>query len=328
MSVLVCGGAGYIGSHFVRRLVREGEDVLVLDDLSTGHAQAVDPHARMIVGDIGDQALLREIFRRYPIEAVIHFAASSQVGESMKNPLAYYRNNVCNTQRLLEVMDEFSTRFLVFSSSAAVYGDPGTDPITEQTATRPVNPYGESKLAMERMIHWTAQAGSLRYLSMRYFNVAGASMEGTIGEDHRPETHIIPLAVKAALENRPFTLFGQDYPTPDGTCIRDYIHVEDLADAHLLALNALRAGHPSDVFNLGSGSGFSNGEIIRAIQAVTGREFPVQSGPRRAGDPARLVAVSDRIRRELGWKPAYDDIGALIRTAVQWHRQHPQGYRD
>lgn len=326
MAVLVCGGAGYIGSHFVRKLVREQEEVIVVDALFTGHRQAVDEQARFYLGNIGDQALMRQIFSDHDIEAVIHFAAYTQVGESMQKPLAYFGNNFCATQRLLEIMSEFDTPYMVFSSTAAVYGDPGDAPITELTPARPMNPYGESKLAMERMIHWTGKATGLRYMSMRYFNVAGADPSGEIGEDHRPETHIIPIALKAALHDEPFTIFGDDYPTPDGTCVRDYVHVADLADAHYLALNALRGGHDSDIYNLGSGSGFSNGEIIANIKAVTGRQFPVKIGARRPGDPPRLVAVSDKIRRDLGWAPRLEDMHQIITTAARWHQAHPDGY--
>lgn len=328
MSVLVCGGAGYIGSHFVRRLAQENEDIIVVDALYTGHRAAVDPRAKFILGDIGDKDLMREVFTAHDIEAVIHFAAFSQVGESMKDPLKYFSNNFCATQRLLEVMQEFKTKYMVFSSTAAVYGDPGIPAITEDTPTMPVNPYGESKLAMEKMIAWTARCSDLKYMSMRYFNVAGAQPDGSIGEDHSPETHIIPIAVRSALNNTTFTIFGSDYPTSDGTCIRDYVHVVDLADAHYLALNALRAGHDSDIFNLGSGAGFSNGEIINNTKEVIGVDFPVVYGDRRAGDPPRLVAVSDKIRKDLGWAPQHENMRTIIETAALWHKGHPNGYDD
>ncbi len=328
MAILVCGGAGYIGSHFVRRLAQEQEDIVVVDALFTGHREAVDPKAEFILGNIGDQELMRKVFSTHSIEAVVHFAAYTQVGESMVKPLEYFGNNFCATQKLLEVMKEFKTPYMVFSSTAAVYGDPGQSAITEATPTLPMNPYGESKLAMEKMIYWTAQATGLKYMSMRYFNVAGAQSDGSIGEDHRPETHIIPIAVKAALNNKPFTIFGDDYPTPDGTCIRDYVHVVDLADAHYLAVKALRAGHSSDTYNLGSGSGFSNGEIIRNVKEVTGIDFPVTYGERRPGDPPKLVAVSDKIRKDLGWTPQHENMRVIIETAARWHKSHPFGYSE
>lgn len=326
MSVLVCGGAGYIGSHLVRRLCDEKEDVIVVDNLCTGHRQAVDKRAEFIEGDISDQPLMRKVFEKHDIEAVIHFAAYTQVGESMIKPLEYFRNNVCATESLLEVMRDFKVRHMVFSSTAAVYGNPENEMITEKSATRPVNPYGESKLAMEKMIHWMSNAAGMTYMALRYFNVAGAQSDGTIGEDHRPETHIVPIAVKAALSNSEFRIFGNDYPTSDGTCIRDYVHVVDLADAHYLALKALRTGHKSDVFNLGSGSGYSNGQIIENVKKVTGTDFPVTYSERRPGDPPRLVAVSDKVRRDLGWNPQNESIEKIITDAVNWHRTHPKGY--
>ncbi|PKK40125.1 UDP-glucose 4-epimerase [Clostridiaceae bacterium JG1575] len=328
MSILVCGGAGYIGSHFVRMLCDQGDDVVVADALFTGHREAVDPRATFYPINIADEVALRELFEAHDLQAVVHFAAYSQVGESMKKPLDYFENNVAATLTLLQVMRDFQIPHLVFSSTAAVYGDPGNEDLTEKTPPRPMNPYGESKLAMERMIHWMAEATGMTYMSMRYFNVAGAWPDGTLGEDHRPETHIIPIAVNASLKSRPFTIFGSDYPTPDGTCVRDYVHVMDLVAAHLLALSALQKGAASSIYNLGSGSGYSNGAIVRAVEEVTGVPFPVTYGPRRPGDPARLVAVSQKIRQELGWTPQYESLRAIIESAVRWHRAHPEGYSD
>lgn len=328
MAVLICGGAGYIGSHFVRRLADEGEEIVVIDNLVTGHRQAVEKRAEFYEGNIADRALLRDIFKKHSIESVVHFAAFTQVGESMVKPLEYFENNFCATRNLLEVMSENKVKHMVFSSTAAVYGNPGVEFITEETPVHPMNPYGESKLSMERMIHWTSNNTGMTYMSMRYFNVAGAQSDGSIGEDHRPESHIVPIAINSALNNKEFTMFGDDYPTEDGTCIRDYVHVVDLADAHYLALCALRNGHPSDIFNLGSGSGYSNGEIVKNVKEVTASDFPVKIGPRRAGDPPRLVAVSEKIRQDLKWAPKYENIRTIIETATNWHRNNPKGYED
>ncbi|MFB0918256.1 MAG: UDP-glucose 4-epimerase GalE [Clostridiaceae bacterium] len=328
MAVLICGGAGYIGSHFVRRLADEGEDIIVVDNLVTGHRKAVDKRAAFYEGNIADRALMRDIFSKHQIESVVHFAAFTQVGESMVKPLEYFENNFCATRNLLEVMAENEVKHMVFSSTAAVYGNPGVEFITEKTPVNPMNPYGESKLSMERMIHWTANNTGMTYMSMRYFNVAGAQPDGSIGEDHRPESHIVPIAINSALNNKEFTIFGDDYPTEDGTCVRDYVHVVDLADAHYLALCALRQGHSSDIFNLGSGSGYSNGEIVKNVKEVTSSDFPVKTGPRRAGDPPRLVAVSEKIRQDLKWTPKHENIRTIIETATNWHKNKPKGYED
>jgi UDP-glucose 4-epimerase len=324
---LICGGAGYIGSHAVYRLFEKGEEVIVVDNLQTGHREAVHPDARFCQGDIRDRDFLRTVFQQYDIEAVIHFAANSLVGESMEEPLKYYDNNVYGTQVLLEVMKEFDVRQIVFSSTAAVYGEPKQIPIVETDPTEPTNAYGETKLAMEKMMKWADRAYGIRSISLRYFNVAGA-YGTTIGEDHNPETHLIPLILKVPLGQREeIFIFGDDYDTPDGTCIRDYIHVLDLVDAHVLALNKLRNGADSDVYNLGNGNGFSVKEVIEAARQVTGHPIPARVMARRPGDPAKLVASSDKAKRELGWEPNYPSITDIVASAWEWHQARPNGYR-
>jgi len=325
--ILICGGAGYIGSHAVYRLLEKEEEVIVVDNLQTGHREAVHPDARFCQGDIRDRDFLRTVFQQYDIEAVIHFAANSLVGESMEEPLKYYDNNVYGTQVLLEVMKEFDVRQIVFSSTAAVYGEPKQIPIVETDPTEPTNAYGETKLAMEKMMKWADRAYGIRSISLRYFNVAGA-YGTTIGEDHNPETHLIPLILKVPLGQREeIFIFGDDYDTPDGTCIRDYIHVLDLVDAHVLALNKLRNGADSDVYNLGNGNGFSVKEVIEAARQVTGHPIPARVMARRPGDPAKLVASSDKAKRELGWEPNYPSITDIVASAWEWHQARPNGYR-
>ncbi|KQB92887.1 UDP-glucose 4-epimerase [Geobacillus sp. PA-3] len=325
--ILICGGAGYIGSHAVYRLLEKGEEVIVVDNLQTGHREAVHPDARFCQGDIRDRDFLSTVFQQYDIEAVIHFAANSLVGESMEEPLKYYDNNVYGTQVLLEVMKEFDVRQIVFSSTAAVYGEPKQIPIVETDPTEPTNAYGETKLAMEKMMKWADRAYGIRSISLRYFNVAGA-YGTTIGEDHNPETHLIPLILKVPLGQREeIFIFGDDYDTPDGTCIRDYIHVLDLVDAHVLALNKLRNGADSDVYNLGNGNGFSVKEVIEAARQVTGHPIPARVMARRPGDPAKLVASSDKAKRELGWEPNYPSITDIVASAWEWHQARPNGYR-
>ncbi|WP_446663296.1 UDP-glucose 4-epimerase GalE [Geobacillus sp. CCR] len=325
--ILVCGGAGYIGSHAVYRLLEKGERVVVVDNLQTGHREAVHPDAVFCQGDIRDREFLRTVFRRHDIEAVIHFAANSLVGESMEEPLKYYDNNVYGTQVLLEVMREFGVKQIVFSSTAAVYGEPKQIPIIETDPTEPTNAYGETKLAMEKMMKWADRAYGIRSISLRYFNVAGA-YGTTIGEDHNPETHLIPLILKVPLGQREeISVFGDDYDTPDGTCIRDYIHVLDLVDAHVLALGKLRNGASSDVYNLGNGNGFSVKEVIEAARQVTGHPIPARVVARRPGDPARLVASSEKAKRELGWEPKYPSITDIVASAWEWHQARPNGYR-
>ena len=327
MAVLVTGGAGYIGSHTVYELIGQGYDVAVADDLSTGHIEAVHEKARFYNGDIRDKAFLSELFRKETIDGVIHFAASSLVGESMVDPLKYYNNNMYGTMVLLEAMVENGIDKIVFSSSAAVYGEPEAVPIREEDVTAPLNTYGETKLAMERMMKWTSEAHGLRYAALRYFNACGAHVSGGIGEDHFPETHLIPIVIQAASGRREYiSVFGNDYDTPDGTCIRDYVHVTDLAGAHVLAFEYLAGGGASDVFNLGSGRGFSVAEIIEHTKRVTGRDFAVKYEDRRPGDPAVLIASGDKAERVLGWRPESSEIGRVLETAWEWHRNHPDGF--
>lgn len=328
MSILVTGGAGYIGSHCVAALLDRGADVVIADDLSKGHRSALKG-GRLYVGDVADRAFLNDLFARESIEAVIHFAAYSLVGESMQVPERYFRNNVTAGLALIETMLEHGVPYLVFSSTAAIFGEPERVPIREDDRQCPTNPYGESKLTVERMLHWCGQAHGLKYCALRYFNVAGARADGSIGEDHRPETHLIPVVLQAAQGRRDkLALFGTDYPTRDGTCVRDYIHVEDLIDAHMLALDYLRAGNPSAAFNLGSGQGFTNREIIEAARRVTGRPIPVVEEGRRPGDPAVLIASSQKAMDVLGWQPKHTDIDDMIASAWRWHSTHPNGYAD
>lgn len=331
MHVLVTGGAGYIGSHTVRELMRAGYRVTVLDNLTRGHkaVAAILTGAEFAWGDIADGELVRRLLRSRKTEAVLHFAALSLVGESAADPALYYQNNVVKGLALLEAVREAGVPYFIFSSSAAVYGEPVHTPIEENHPLAPKNPYGSTKLAFEEALRWYGAAYGLKYVSLRYFNAAGADPAGDIGEDHRPETHLIPSLLQAALGLRPpVSIFGTDYPTKDGTCIRDYIHVTDLSAAHVLALKALQNGHPSGVYNLGNEKGYSVKEVIQTARDVTGRDFPVKEGPRRPGDPAVLVASSGRIRQSLGWRPRYGDLGTIIRTAWKWHRRNAQGYQD
>jgi UDP-glucose 4-epimerase len=326
MAVLVTGGAGYIGSHTVAALLEKGEEVVILDNLYQGRRDAV-LGGKLYEGDLMDGELLDRIFAAHDIDGVIHFAAFSLVGESMRDPGKYYRNNVYGTLCLLEAMKKAGVSRIVFSSTAAVYGEPERVPIDEGDRTLPTNVYGETKLAMEKMIRWFGDIHGIRSVSLRYFNAAGAHENGRIGEDHRPETHLIPLILQVALGKRDFiAVFGNDYPTEDGTCIRDYIHVSDLADAHILALERLRAGGGSAVYNLGTGNGYSVQQVIAAAREVTGHPIPARVEPRRAGDPAVLVASSARAQAELGWTPRRSDLHHLIATAWEWHRRHPDGY--
>lgn len=329
MAILVCGGAGYIGSHTVHQLVAKGEQVVIVDNLATGHRAALNPAAKFYEGDIRDSFVLDRIFTENKIEAVIHFAANSLVGESMEKPLKYFNNNVYGMQVLLEAMVRHQVDKIVFSSTAAVYGEPKRVPILEDDETNPTNTYGETKRTMEKMMKWVSRADGIRYVSLRYFNAAGALDDGSIGEDHSPETHLIPLILQVPLKKRAaITVFGEDYATPDGTCVRDYIHVIDLADAHVLALDYLRQGGASDIFNLGNGQGFSVREMIAAAERATGESIAVEIGQRRAGDPAQLIASSEKARRVLGWKPQYTEVERIIRTAWSWHKSHPNGYAD
>ncbi|MDE3090360.1 MAG: UDP-glucose 4-epimerase GalE [Chloroflexota bacterium] len=328
MRVLVTGGAGYIGSQMVRQLVEHQIDVVVVDSLENGHRAAVAPGIPLMVGNIGDETFLRQVFARPPFDAVMHFAGYIEMKESMGNPAKYFRNNVAHTNQLLDAMVKANVKRFVFSSSAGVYGDPSQVPIPEYHRTLPTNPYGESKLMVEKMLAWYDAAHDMRSISLRYFNASGAMLDGTFGEDHPGESHIIPLALKAARLNQPFPLFGDDYPTRDGTCIRDYIHIIDLCDAHLCALNALMEGHATTAYNVGIGRGYSNREIARGAQEISGIDFPIQIAPRRPGDASESVADSSRLREELGWAPRYSDLKTIVGSAWKWHQSHPNGYGD
>lgn len=330
MSVLVLGGAGYIGSHTVDRLVEAGKDVVVVDSLVTGHLAAVRKEAKFYQGDLADKDFMRKVFTENPdIDAVIHFAAFSLVAESMKDPLKYFDNNTAGMVKLLEVMNEFDIKYIVFSSTAATYGIPEKMPIYEDDPQLPINPYGESKLMMEKIMRWADEAYGIKFVALRYFNVAGAKPDGSIGEDHHPETHLLPIVLQVAMgEREKLQIFGDDYNTPDGTNVRDYVHPFDLADAHILAVDYLRNGNESSAFNLGSSTGFSNWEIVKAAREVTGKEIPAEIAARRGGDPDTLIAASEKARKVLGWKPEFDDIHKIIETAWKWHTTHPQGYND
>lgn len=326
MAILVTGGAGYIGSHTVADLLERGEEVVVIDNLLTGHREAL-LGGKLYEGDLRDKELLTRIFAENDITAVIHFAASSLVGESMQNPFKYYDNNVYGAMCLLDAMQQAGVKKIVFSSTAATYGEPEKVPIEESDRTEPANVYGETKLMMERMMNWFDKVHGIRYVALRYFNAAGAHTSGKIGEDHRPESHLIPLVLQTALGQREFiSVFGEDYPTEDGTCVRDYIHVSDLADAHIKSVEYLNNEGASNVFNLGNGQGFSVKQVIETAVKVTGRDIPVKFEARRSGDPAVLVASSDKARSLLGWKPSYNQLEDIINGAWQWHESHPQGY--
>ena len=329
MAILVLGGAGYIGSHTVYELIDAGRDVVVADNLLTGFQAAVHPKARFYQADIRDRQAVDQLFEREHIEGVIHFAASSQVGESMSDPLKYYDNNLGGTTVLLQSMVAHKVDKIVFSSTAATYGEPERVPILESDRTQPTNCYGETKLAMEKMMGWTSLAHGLRYVALRYFNAAGAHPSGAIGEAHAPETHLIPLILQVPNGKREkISIFGDDYATHDGTCVRDYIHVTDLAQAHILALDYLLSGGENNVFNLGNGVGFTVKEVVDVARAVTGHPIPAEICPRRAGDPAQLVASSDKARTVLGWKPRYDKLETIVSSAWAWHKDHPNGYGE
>ncbi|EEJ40904.1 UDP-glucose 4-epimerase GalE [Limosilactobacillus vaginalis] len=329
MAILVAGGAGYIGSHMVKDLVEHGQEVVVADNLSTGHRDAINPKAKFYEGDIRDRKFLDKIFDNEDIEAVVHFAAFSIVPESMSKPLKYFDNNTGGMITLLEAMRDHNIKYIVFSSTAATYGVPEHMPIKETDPQNPINPYGLSKLMMEKMMHWADKAYGIKFVALRYFNVAGAAPDGTIGEDHGPETHLVPIILQVAQGKRKeLSIFGDDYNTPDGTNVRDYVHVMDLADAHILAIKYLEAGNESNAFNLGSSTGFSNKQILEAAREVTGEPIPAKIAPRRPGDPDSLVAASDKARNVLGWDPKYDDVHDIIATAWKWHSTHPKGYDD
>jgi len=327
MSIIVLGGAGYIGSHTVYELIGAGRDVAVIDSLQTGHKEALHPKARFYEGDIRDKDFLDTVFQKENPEGVIHFAANSLVPESMEKPLKYYDNNLYGTMVLLESMLHCGVQNIVFSSTAATYGEPENIPILESDRTEPTNTYGETKLSMEKMMKWVGKAHGLRYTALRYFNACGAHENGKIGEAHDPETHLIPRVLKAAQGViGQIDVFGDDYDTKDGTCVRDYIHVTDLSQAHILALDYLLKGGRSDVFNLGNGVGFTVKEIIEAAEGVVGRGIPSKIGPRRAGDPACLVASSEKAKNVLGWKPCHDSLEEIIGSAWNWHEAHPNGF--
>ncbi len=323
---LIVGGAGYIGSHAVKTLLEKNQNVLVLDNLMKGHRQAITGGV-FFEGDLGDPELLHDIFTHHTVDCVMHFAAFSLVGESVQKPLMYYRNNVARTANLLSAMEEHGVRRFIFSSTAAVYGEPDAIPIREDALTAPTNPYGRTKLCVEQMLRDCDEAFGLKTICLRYFNAAGADPSGTIGEDHSPETHLIPIVLQVALGQREhIKIFGTDWDTPDGTCIRDYVHVKDLADAHVLAADKLRDGGASGAYNLGCQTGYSVKEIIEIARKVTGHPIPTVEAPRRAGDPARLIATSEKIQSELGWQPRFNDPETMIATAWNWHKHHPDGY--
>ena len=322
-TILVIGGCGYIGSHMVKRLLNAGHQVIVLDDLSAGYRDSL-LGGELVVGDCGRRDVLDTLFSGHAFDGVLHFASLIQVGESVADPARYYQSNVAKTLMLIEAMKDHEVGSLVFSSTAAVFGEPDYVPIDEAHPRRPINPYGMSKLMVETMLADFDRAYGLRSVALRYFNAAGADPQGRIGERHEPETHLIPLALQAVLGRRPaLRVFGRDYDTPDGTCIRDYIHVDDLAEAHLLALEYLWNGGASDVFNLGNGAGFSVQAVLDAVERVTRRKVPVEDAPRRSGDPARLVADSSRARSVLGWQPRYADLDTIVRDAWRWEQKRP-----
>ena len=336
MKILITGGTGYIGSHTIVELINAGYEVVVVDNFSNSKPIVLD-RLEEITGksikfyelDLCDKDKLRRVFEENKIDAVMHFAGYKAVGESVAKPLMYYRNNLDSTLSLLEVMNEYGVKKIVFSSTAAVYGEPKQIPILETDVTNPTNTYGETKLAMEKMMKWTDFAHGMKYVSLRYFNVAGALEDGAIGEDHTPETHLIPLILQVPLKKREYiTVFGDDYDTHDGTCIRDYIHVIDLANAHIKALNYLREGNESNIFNLGSGNGFTVKEMIEAAKEATGEEIKVVIGERRLGDPAKLVASSQKAKEILGWTPEFDDVKKMIGDAWNWHKNHPNGFNN
>ena len=327
MTILVLGGAGYIGSHTVYELIDNGEDVVIIDNLLTGHKEAIHPKARFYKGDIRDREFLDDVFKKEKIDAVIHFAACSLVGESMEKPLKYYDNNLCGTKILLDSMVANGIDKIVFSSTAATYGEPEKVPILETDRTEPTNTYGETKLSMEKMFKWVGKAHGLRYVSLRYFNACGAHISGQIGEDHNPESHLIPLILQVPNGKREYiSIFGDDYDTKDGTCVRDYIHVTDLAQAHILAVKYLQSGNESNIFNLGNGVGFTVKEVIDTAKKVTSHPIPAKITPRRAGDPAQLIASSEKAKEILGWTPEHNSLEEIISTAWNWHKNHPNGF--
>jgi UDP-glucose-4-epimerase GalE len=328
-AVVVTGGAGYIGSHAVKALRARGADVVVYDNLVAGHRAAVEQAgARLEVGDIHDTARLRTVMERAGADAVMHFAAWLSVGDSVRDPIGYYRNNVTGAISVLDAMVGAGARYFIFSSTAATFGNPIETPITEGHPQHPINAYGETKLAVERALPHFERAYGLQWTALRYFNAAGADPDGALGEDHDPEIHVIPRAIDAAIGRGSFAIYGTDYDTPDGTCLRDYIHVTDLASAHVLALDALRAGRPSTAYNLGNGRPTSVRQVVDAVERVTGKPVPAGVADRRPGDPAILYASSEKIRNELGWTPRFEDIDVIVETAFRWRESHPHGYPE
>lgn len=329
MAILVLGGAGYIGSHTVYELIDAGREVVIADNLETGHREAVHPAATFYEGDIRNREFIDSVFDREDIDGVIHFAANSLVAESMKEPLKYYDNNLCGTKVLLESMVAHHIDNIVFSSTAATYGEPEQVPILETDRTEPTNCYGETKLSMEKMFKWTSAAHGLRFVSLRYFNACGAHISGKIGEAHSPESHLIPLILQVPNGQREYiSIFGDDYNTKDGTCVRDYIHVTDLAQAHILAMDYLMKGGENNIFNLGNGVGFTVKEVIDTARKVTGHPIPAQRDSRRPGDPAQLIASSEKAKSVLGWKPEHAALEHIIETAWKWHKTHPNGFAE
>jgi UDP-glucose 4-epimerase len=326
LRIVVTGGAGYIGSHAVRALTDAGHAVAVLDDLSAGHAESLPPHVPLVTAAIHDRDAVHRLLVEHRADAVMHFAAWLKVGESVEKPVDYYENNVVGTLAVLGAMRDAGVKRFIFSSTCAVYGEPATVPIVETLATNPINAYGESKLTIERALPHLERAHGIRWIALRYFNAAGAWPDGSIGEDHADEIHLIPLAIRAATGGPALKVFGEDYPTPDGTCLRDYVHVCDLASAHIRALEALAGGASSSAFNIGTGTPHSVKAVIEAVGRVVGRPVAWQPAPRRPGDPAVLYASSDRAQRELGWRPQYADLETIVRHAWQWHSTHPRGY--
>ncbi len=328
MKILVTGGAGYIGSHMVEALLKKGAEVTVFDNLSYGHREALSDKVKLVIGDTENEEALARVFEDGNFDAVLHFAAFISMAESVENPRIYFQNNVFNATNLFDVMIKYNVKKLIFSSTAGVYGNPEKIPIPEVHSCLPTNPYGESKLMVERILKWYDQAYGLRSIALRYFNAAGASLDGHIGEDHDPETHILPIAMKTALGvNSSFEIYGMDYPTRDGTCVRDYIHVVDLVEAHLNALDALIANAKSNVYNVGTGNGYTNKEVIEMVKKVTGVNFTVDFTNKRPGDAIELVASSEKLQQELGWKPQYSDLETIVKTAWAWHKTHPNGYK-
>ncbi|WPC39356.1 UDP-glucose 4-epimerase GalE [Clostridium sp. JS66] len=326
MNILVCGGAGYIGSHMVAYLLENGHEVVILDNLQTGHKDSL-LGGKLYIGDLKDNEILDKVFTENKIDAVIDFAANSLVGESVENPLKYFDNNIGSTIKLLEAMNKHNIKYIVFSSTAATYGEPENIPILEQDKTFPTNPYGESKLAVEKILKWCDKAYGIKYTALRYFNACGAHINGKIGEDHKPESHLIPIILQAALGKREkIMIFGDDYNTEDGTCVRDYVHVSDLASAHLLALKRLKNGGESKIYNLGNGKGFSVKEVVDVARKVTGINIKAEITARRAGDPATLIASSEKAIKELDWEPKFNSLETIIETAWKWHKNHLNGY--